>query len=568
MKKYLLILLFLSIFILGAFLRLYKLGEAPKGLYIDEAGQGYSAYSLIKTGGKDEFGKFLPIIFRSFNDFKTPVYIYLIVPLIPLFDLTPFTVRFPSFLFSILTFPLLFILVYRLSSEKIRLPLSFIATLLLAISPWHILFGRTNFECNVALFFYLMGIYFFYEALTRPKLFILSSIFFGISFSAYHSQRIITPLTIAFLFYLFRLQLLNKKNIPILLASILLGLLIVYPTLSIASTPGFLSRASNLNIFSHSNSLPAGYIENLNSPLSIFANNPIYLTTKEFLSLYFHYLTPRSMFNLGDYGPRSSFPSLATFFIWQFPFYILGLFRIFKSQDLGSLKPLIIFLLFITPIPAALTRDPYTTIRALPLVIPQLIIISLGLIYTYNLLPKIYKRVSLIIFVLVAIHSSLNVYSSAIVLNDFFRAKEWDYGLEEVAKVISSHKDIPIIVDSSRDDYYIQLLFFLKYDPAKYQQENFEVPLSQYYTNLYHNPTKKIGNIITRNIFWEKDLSVDQILVGDELAISKEQIENHKLYLIKEVFYPDLSTAFRVVRTNPEYENYQKLQKLNSQTRL
>src|SRR3989338_7263835 len=134
MKKYLLVLLLIIILSLAILTRLYKLGYAPAGLYLDEAGQGYSAYSILLTG-RDEFGKSFPFVFRSFVDFKTPVYVYLIVPLIPIFDLTSVTVRLPSFIFSMLTFPILFLLLRRISPAKIAVPFSLLVILLLAISP-------------------------------------------------------------------------------------------------------------------------------------------------------------------------------------------------------------------------------------------------------------------------------------------------------------------------------------------------------------------------------------------------------------------------------------------------
>ena len=156
MSRYKKIGILILIFALGFVIRFYHLGKAPTGLFIDEAALGYNAYSILKTG-KDEFGKSWPIVFRSVSDFKAPVYIYLVVPLIPMFDLTSFTVRLPSFIFSFLTLPLLYLLTTKLSNKyKIALPL--LAVLLLAISPWHVLFGRTAYETSVALFFYLFGI--------------------------------------------------------------------------------------------------------------------------------------------------------------------------------------------------------------------------------------------------------------------------------------------------------------------------------------------------------------------------------------------------------------------------
>jgi hypothetical protein len=65
---------------------------------------------------------------------------------------------------------------------------------------------------------------------------------------------------------------------------------------------------------------------------------------------------------------------------------------------------------------------------------------------------------------------------------------------------------------------------------------------------------KKIGKIITRPIDWDQDLKTEQYLVGDELAISHEQIKEHQLFLKKEIYYPDGSVAFRIVKTNPQFE--------------
>ena len=96
------ILLFLIVIVLSAFLRLYKLGQSPEGFYLDEAAIGYNAFSILKTG-KDEFGKKWPLVFRSFGDFKAPVYSYLLVPVFAVLEPTVLLVRLPSAVAGILT---------------------------------------------------------------------------------------------------------------------------------------------------------------------------------------------------------------------------------------------------------------------------------------------------------------------------------------------------------------------------------------------------------------------------------------------------------------------------------
>ncbi|MDO8503895.1 MAG: glycosyltransferase family 39 protein [bacterium] len=564
MRKLTVFLLLFVIILLGIITRGYKLGEAPAGLYIDEAGQGYSAYSILKTG-KDEFGKTFPIVFRSFTDFKTPVYIYLIVPLIPIFDLTSFTVRLPSFIFSILTLPIIFLLIRKISPKKVALPLALLTTLLLAISPWHVLFGRTNFECNVALFFFLAGVLAFYKALEKPIFFIPSALLFAIAIPAYHSQRIVTPLMLLFLLSRHRKKIFSKTHpakqdlaLPdkkYAIAGFIIGLLLLLPTLSVALTPGFLARAGGLNIFSYGKHPAAGYLSQYDGFFGSVVNNPIFLSSQEFGALYLSYLSPRNMFILGDYGPRSSFPELGTFFIWQFPFYLYGLYLLLKKRELGELRALTLAFLLIAPIPAAVTRDPYSTIRALPLVVPQLIIISLGILFFIQKLGQLrLARPTILLFigVFTVLYSTGKLYSSGILLNEYFRPPYWDYGWKEVVKTLDSlDPNLPIIVDNARSEPYIELLFLKKFDPEAYQRQNHEVSPEDYYTKLERITTVQIGNIITRGINWEDDLLIKQYLVGDALFISEDQIERHNLTKVAEIKFPDKNVAFRVVETNP-----------------
>lgn len=529
MKKYSFIIGLVVVIALGFILRFYKLGLAPAGLYLDEAGQGYSAYSILKTG-KDEFGMPFPAAFRSFNDFKTPIYIYLITPLIPLFGLNAFTIRFPSFLFSILTLPLLYFLILKLTDNSERSKrFALISTAMLAISPWHILFGRTNFECNVALFLLLLAYYLFQIALKRAHFLIYSAVFFSIALPAYHSERILVPLVCVFFLIKHFKTLTSSTHLKYAFVGILLALIISIPTVKIINTPGFLARVSTLGIFSSEASWGI----------------------KEWPSLYLSYLSPRYLFWLGDSGPRSSFPGLSVFYLWQLPLFLHGLYLLFNEKISARLKSFIVLFLLISPIPASLTRDPFSTIRALPLVVPITLICSISAVF---LLEKIrFYNFKLIVTLTILVYSVLKLFSSGYLLNEYHRASYWDYGWEQVADVIKNELDqnLPIVVDNARAEPYSQLLVFLMPDPKKYQQDNFEVSNEEYYTDMHRNTTKKIGRLVTRGINWSEDKKIDQYLIGDSLAISLQQVKDNNMVLIKEIFYPDGSPAYRIVRTKP-----------------
>ena len=85
-------------------LRVYRLGEAPAGLFCDEAANGYNAYSLLHTG-RDEHGKLFPLFVWSFFAFKYPLDIYPTMIWVGLFGLTEFATRFQAALYGTGTRP-------------------------------------------------------------------------------------------------------------------------------------------------------------------------------------------------------------------------------------------------------------------------------------------------------------------------------------------------------------------------------------------------------------------------------------------------------------------------------
>ena len=137
-------------------------------------------------------------------------------------------------------------------------------------------------------------------------------------------------------------------------------------------------------------------------------------------------------------------------------------------------------------------------------------------------------------------------------MNEYFRAQAWDYGWREVVQTLETlDQRLPVVVDNARSEPYIELLFFKKYDPLVYQGQNKEVSVEEYYSKMERVRTVQIGNITTRGINWESDLGVEQYMVGDGLSISGDQINRHGLTLIKEIKFPDKTTAFRIVKINP-----------------
>ncbi len=217
--------IFILILALAAFLRFYKLGQIPRGLDWDEVSNAYNAYSILKTGN-DEYGKFLPLYNRSFDDYKPPLYMYLNIPTVAVFGLTPLAARLPSAFFGVLTVALVYFLSKILFKKEL---IALIAMFLMAISSWHIQFSRVGFEANLGLLLTAASFTIFLYGLQRnSQLLLISAVLFGLSFYSYHSARLFNPLLLVASIIIFRSQI-TKTAKKYLILFVLIVAIIVTP---------------------------------------------------------------------------------------------------------------------------------------------------------------------------------------------------------------------------------------------------------------------------------------------------------------------------------------------------
>ena len=147
-KKYLTPILLIIISLLSVGLFLYKMNVSPPALNADEVTNAYDAYSILKTG-KDQYGNFMPLRFKSFGDYKLPLLTYLAIPFIKIFGLTETGIRMVNFPF-VLFFPMVvFLLTQELFNKK---NISLLAAFLSAFAPGLQLLGRQGSESFLTSF--------------------------------------------------------------------------------------------------------------------------------------------------------------------------------------------------------------------------------------------------------------------------------------------------------------------------------------------------------------------------------------------------------------------------------
>ena len=186
------------IVLVAVLLRFSFFGVVPPALNWDEASLGYNAFSILKTG-HDEWGRFMPLTFEAFGDYKLPVYIYSAVPFVGILGLNEWAVRLPSMLAGVLSVLLIYWIILIESRNQTWAVTS---ALLLAVSPWATFLSRIALEANLAFCLFLIGIFFLILGYKLRQIakknsvicFIGAALFFGLTLFTYNSARVFIPL--------------------------------------------------------------------------------------------------------------------------------------------------------------------------------------------------------------------------------------------------------------------------------------------------------------------------------------------------------------------------------------
>lgn len=157
------------ILLLAAFVRLYNLNLAPLDTLPDEAVMGYDAYSILKTG-HDHHGDFLPLYFRSYNDYVPGVSIYFTIPTIALFGLNVWAIRLPFALLGVVAVLFSYLLARELfynAGQKARELIGLLAALFVTVSPWAVSQSRIALPFSPLSFLFLGGFWLILRARRR-----------------------------------------------------------------------------------------------------------------------------------------------------------------------------------------------------------------------------------------------------------------------------------------------------------------------------------------------------------------------------------------------------------------
>lgn len=496
-------LLLIIILILAAFLRFWQLGENPPSLDWDETAHGYNAYSILKTG-RDEYGYKLPLFFRSFDDYKPPIYTYLVVPAVATFGLNDFAVRLPSAVLGVLAVLFTYLMVYELFKKK---ELALLTALSLAISPWHLQFSRVAFETNSATFWSVLGTWAFLKGANSQKLkftawLSLAALAFGANLFMYHNARVFIPIYALALLILYRQKLLASIKyliLPVLISAVFVILLIPI----ITSISGQL-RYKGTTIFADvspqykASELIAQDEQSGNLTIGKIIHNRRFVYIPILIDNYLSHFRPVYLFMTADMD-RHHAPEIGLLYIWDLPFILAGIYFLIRRDFDIKTKIIIFWWFLIAPVASSVTWGVPHSLRSEIYLPMYQIFIAIGLWGFYSLVKN--KKLYILFTFSILLFNFLFYLHQYYVHMPVEFSKAWLYGRRQAALFTESLKINydRVIVSTKLEQPHEFWLYYLAYDPQKYQSEGGTV------SGGFLEDRNKFDKYYFRPIDYEKD---------------------------------------------------------------
>ena len=532
--------LLILIIVISALTRILFLGQFPNGFTGDEAQQGYSAYSILKTG-RDEWGELLPIFPRGFGDFKPPLYTYLAIPSIAIFGLTIEAVRLPAALVGILAVLVLYFLTKELFKDQ---KIAILSSFLLAINPWHIQLSRTAFEGGLGVLTFSLGLLFFLKS--KRKDLIIAAVCWGLTLYTYHSWRVFTVMFILGLVLLFRKNLLTIKN---LVVGVCLAIFVIPLFFNINS---IMARSSDVGIIG-AKQLEGYFAEKSVTPLpptiDRALDNKVFFIGKQFFENYLSYFSPAFYFtNNRPDNTYLNFPHFSLLFSFEIVFWIAALYALITKKIQN--RSIILLWFFLSIIPASLATGGMSANRATTLLPLTAIISGFGAKIILDKIDSLkFKFLKQgLIFV--------GVFSFLMFLHFYFinlpntPPMNLRYGYDSVfKKVLEVEGDYEyIIISKTFTEGQIFIAFYSQMDPRTFQSSSktwlrYVDAGKQYIDQL---ESWNLGKYLFEGVDWKvKDHSRENALIVSEAKDFPETQES-----ILDVRDPKKRLLYRLVPTN------------------
>lgn len=340
----------LAIFLVLVFItRIYKFGETPSFIQVDEAGAAYDAYCLAEYG-IDRYQNSYPLYLINFGGGQSALYAYATIPFIKLFGANIVAYRLPELLFFLMGILVCYILVNKVKDKKTAL----LYTFLVIISPWNIEASRQGLDCNLLAPMFMLDLLLLINAKKNYQ-YIIAGISIGITLYTYCLSWLLIPaFLVVYIIYMLIIKKINFKQI--ILIGIPIAIFAIPLIYLLLLNKGYASR-TNFGIFT----IPK---------LFFFRQGEISIS---------------NIFKYGEYSLKTIFCDQYGMYIVQIPLFIIG-FIVGIKEFIKSIKTKefnftgLITIVFAVLLICNILVTVGTLNRANILYLPMLYIITIGII--------------------------------------------------------------------------------------------------------------------------------------------------------------------------------------------
>ena len=532
---------------LGVVLRLWGLQQYPVHLSHDEVSQAYDAISIAQTG-KDIYGNFLPTIFPSVGDYKSPFYTYATALVYLLIGNHEWMIRIVGVIFGILIIPAVFLFTLKLTKES---KMALFAAFFTAISSSEIHFSKKSFESGAGIFFVLIAFICFVTYLEKqrtPKWLYTGVIFSVFGMYTYFSHAIIIPLMLAAFILIFRKKFYGgvKKYLP----ALMLWILLLVPLMMIILTnPG--SRYRSQDVFITQDSV-------LEKQLNLIANESLSLsrflqfktTGDAIFNRYLAQFDPVYLFGNGLGLTNQGMIDIGPFLFFQLPLLLIAVFYLAKSTEFSNAYKLLGVWIIFGVLPSSLTFEAFSPHRMVIVFTLVNILSGIGAYWLWQKINnlKLYKTAIILILAIVLLFNEVYFFHIYFVNNPYEKSEYIQYPFKQISEFAWSQYDNfdLIVIDplfggdapfiATATQYY--LAYFGNYPPAKFQKE-YRIGNKERETTF--------DKFSIRKIVWIEDQHLKKTLfIGSWLSFPLQSIDKDRI--IKIFYSYDGKPAFYAVK--------------------
>jgi len=508
----------LLITLLGAGLRLYKLGDYPGGFGVDETCGAYDAWSLLTTG-REHHGDFWPLSSRQFGDYPPSTPTFLTIPFVALLGPTMIATRLPCALLNAAAVFFFGLLASRLFRSR---AIGLFAAVLLAVVPWNIYFSRFAVSVGYITFFQIVALWMLHRLLVREK---------------EYKHPYVMAAVVGFMFFMWT----HEYPSQYLFAPFLIG---VGMLIWCRKNWGLIFMAGGV----YSVLMLAAIVVRLKIPAAsgriqvhsiLVADHPVW----EFLSNYREYLSFKFLFNAPAMEIYQQIPKVAHINHFLGSYYVVGLIALAAAAIIpGRLLRLlgrpdgptevdhvrrsalwVIAWLLLAPVPGALFVQHMYTARVTHLLLGVVLVAALGGAVVWYLLKRLPLKFAAPAFaVLFSAYLGMSTAKCAhrlVQANPFFKYY-FQYGLPEVMRYLAQQPDVRSVKFPRVLQGYIYHLLFTPVHPSRLNYEEVTPPqpkdpsqwryvvvprMGNYYFEQSLDPVEVAKNATLRHQISDKD---------------------------------------------------------------